>query len=74
MGFCSLAKHLHGYVLRLKAKGFVESPGAGIPFPDVEGDIVAALLLGEGFSVFEKDFPDVLPAGLLVDAEVIDIQ
>ena len=36
--------------------------------------MVAALVPGEGFHVLEKSFADMLPAGLLMDAEVVHIE
>ena len=50
-----ITQQLHAGVLGLEAKGVVEGAGDGISFPDVEGDVVAALLAGESLHVFEKD-------------------
>ena len=64
----------HPVLLGDKAAALVKLFGALVAGPDVQGQVIAADLFRVPFDVLVKGPPDMLPADLLVDAEVVDIE
>ena len=60
--------------MRFQAHGFIECPGSGIEFPNVKGDIMAAILFRKSPGVFIKRAAYVGPALCLIYAKIVYIK